>query len=86
MDSEAFWTVDCQPGDPDLFVCMSCMDEVFRAQVPIEGCPGCGAIGAFEPFTAESIRDWGSEGLIQKTNSLSPPSVVPNPEPDLPVG
>ncbi len=86
MESNDYWAVDCQPGDPDLFVCMSCIDEVFHARVPVEGCPGCGAIGAFEPFTVEAIRDWGTEGLIQKAERLSPPSVLPNPDSDLPVG
>ena len=64
--SLSFWPVECSEGEPDLYVCLTCLDEVFRAKVPVEGCPGCGAIGAFEPFDLAAIKDWGTERLIQK--------------------
>ena len=65
-DSSAYWSIECPPGEPDLFVCMACMDEVFRAKVPIQGCPGCGAVSTFEAFTLESLQEWGTEELISK--------------------
>jgi len=64
--SLSFWPVECPEGEPDLFVCLTCLEEVFRAKVPVEGCPGCGAIGTFEPFDLAAIKDWGTEALIQK--------------------
>lgn len=64
--SLSFWPVECAEGEPDLFVCLDCLDEVFRAKLPVEGCPGCGAIGAFESFDLAAIKDWGTETLIQK--------------------
>ena len=68
-DSSAYWPIECAVGDPDLFVCMTCLEEVFRAKVPIQGCPGCGAVSTFEPFTLESLQDWGTEELIQKAHA-----------------
>jgi hypothetical protein len=70
-ESLSFWTVDCAPGDPDLFVCMSCLDEVFKGQVPVQGCPGCQAVSTFEPFDLDAIRAWGTESLISKATGLS---------------
>ena len=67
--SLSFWPVECQEGEPDLFVCLTCLDEVFQAKVPVEGCPGCGAIGAFEPFNLAAIKDWGTEELIRKAET-----------------
>jgi hypothetical protein len=75
--SHSFWPVECAQGEPDLFVCLTCFDEVFKAQVPVAGCPSCGAIGAFEPFSLEAIRDWGTESLIQKAEQL-PSSSLPS--------
>ncbi len=66
-ESSSFWPVECEEGEPDLFVCLSCLDEVFQAKVPVEGCPGCGGINTFEPFNLEAIKDWGTEELIRKT-------------------
>ena len=58
--------MECAQGEPDLFVCMSCLEEVFQAQVPVNGCPGCGAISTFEAFSIDAIREWGTESLIAK--------------------
>ena len=68
-DSSSYWSIDCASGDPELFVCMACLEEVFRAKVPIQGCPGCGAVSAFEPFTFESLQAWGTEDLIKKAQA-----------------
>jgi len=67
----SFWPVECQNGEPDLFVCFSCLEEVFQEKIPVEGCPGCGTIGAFEPFHLAAIKDWGTEGLIRKAEQVS---------------
>jgi hypothetical protein len=69
-EPQSFWSVECAQGEPDLFVCLTCFDEVFKAKVPVEGCPSCGAIAAFEPFRLEAIREWGTESLIQKAERL----------------
>ena len=74
--SLSFWPVECQEGEPDLFVCLTCLDEVFQAKVPVEGCPGCGAIGTFESFNLAAIKDWGTEALIRKAEQW-PSSSVP---------
>ncbi|MGH7255602.1 MAG: hypothetical protein ACREI3_07470 [Nitrospirales bacterium] len=65
-NQQAFWTVECQDGDPDLLVCMSCLNEVFWRKVPVSGCPFCHGVSTFEAFTLEAIRDWGSADLITK--------------------
>ncbi len=69
--SLSFWPIECRDGEPDLFVCFSCLEEVFQAKVPVEGCPGCGAIGSFEPFHLAAIKDWGTEDLIRKAEQES---------------
>ena len=69
-DTQTFWTVDCAEGDPDFFVCMDCLNDVYRRKVPTE-CSSCGAISAFEPFTLDSIKDWGTEELISKAQHAS---------------
>lgn len=77
IESQSFWPVECAQGEPDLFVCLTCFDEVFKAKLPVQGCPSCGAIATFEPFNLEAIREWGTESLIQKAEQLpesSPPS------------
>ena len=92
-ESQKFWSVDCKQGDPDLFVCMACLNEVFQSKVPIQGCPGCGAVSTFEAFTLESIQEWGTEDLIHmahanatETASTSPSlSVTGSTEGSLPV-
>ena len=68
-DSSAYWSIECSSGEPDLFVCMACLEEVFRAKVPIQGCPGCGAVSTFEAFTLESLQDWGTEELLKKAQA-----------------
>lgn len=85
--SMSFWPVECQEGEPDLFVCLTCLEEVFRAKVPVNGCPGCGAIGTFEPFNLAAIKDWGTEELIRKAErEPSSPHPVQNSSSDHPVG
>jgi len=75
-ESLSFWPVECQEGEPNLLVCLTCLEEVFQAKVPVEGCPGCGAIGTFEPFTLEAIKDWGTEDLIRKAEQWPASSVL----------
>jgi len=81
-EPQSFWPVECEQGEPDLFVCLTCFDEVFRAKLPVEGCPSCGAVAAFEPFNLEAIREWGTESLIRKAEQLpaSSPSSQPGPD------
>ena len=76
-EPQSFWPIECEQGEPNLFVCLSCLDEVFQAKVPVEGCPGCGAIATFEPFNLDAIRDWGTEGLIQKAEQFPSSSLPP---------
>ncbi len=68
-DSSAYWSVECPPGGPDLFVCMDCLEEVFKAKIPIQGCPGCGAVSTFEAFTLDSLQEWGTDELIKKAQA-----------------
>ena len=63
---QAFWPVECGENDPDLLVCMSCLSEVYRRKVPMPDCPTCHGVSTYETFTLESIRDWGTEELIEK--------------------
>ena len=70
-ESQDFWSVEREQGQPDLFVCMTCLNEVFRAQLPAQGCPTCGAFSSYEAFTLEDIQAWGTEELIQKARQLS---------------
>ncbi len=78
-DSSSYWDIECPIGDPDLFVCMACLEEVFRAKVPIQGCPGCGAVSTFEAFTLDSLQAWGTDELIQKARATGaqPQSTTP---------
>ena len=69
-ETQTFWPVECAEGDPDFFVCMSCLNDVYRRKVPRE-CSSCGATSAFESFTFDSIQDWGTEELIAKAQSAS---------------
>ena len=79
-DSPSFWAVDCVQGEPDLFVCMACLEEVFQAKVPMNGCPGCGAVSTFEPFSLEAIREWGTDSLVAKSMQChqAPPTIAPD--------
>lgn len=69
-ETPIFWTVECADGDPDFFVCMDCLNEVYRRKIPRE-CPDCNAISSFEAFTLASISDWGTEELISKAQHAS---------------
>ena len=64
-DAPTFWQVDCGEGEPDFFVCIQCLDEVYRNKIPTV-CPTCGIISSFEAFTLDSIKDWGTADLIRK--------------------
>ncbi len=64
-----FWMVDTTEGEPELWVCMSCLGEVFRRKVPVPDCPTCHEVSSYEAFTLDSIRDWGTEDLIAKATS-----------------
>ena len=80
---QTFWPVECEDGEPDLLVCMSCLGEVFRRKVPMPDCPACHGVSTYEAFTLESIRDWGTEDLIAKAERAQaareqPP--IPSPE------
>ena len=63
---QAFWSIDMQEGEADLWVCMSCLNEVFRCKVPMPDCPACHGVSTYEAFNLDSIRDWGTEELIDK--------------------
>ena len=65
-ERQAFWPVECESGEPDLLVCMSCLDEVFKRKVPMPDCPACHGVSTYEAFTLEAIRDWGTDPLIEK--------------------
>lgn len=70
-ESQTFWSVEHEQGQPDFFVCMTCLSEVFRSQFPAQGCPACGAFSSYEAFTLEDIQTWGTEELIQKAQQLA---------------
>ncbi len=78
-----FWTVECAEGEPDFFVCMDCLNEVYRRKIPRE-CPDCNAISSFEAFTLASISDWGTEELISKAQHASSDTPVKNQAPSDP--
>jgi len=63
---QTFWPVECEAGEPDLLVCMSCLSEVYKRKVPMPDCPTCHGVSTYEAFTLEAIRDWGTEQLIEK--------------------
>ncbi len=83
-DPQTFWPVDSEPGEPDLHVCMSCLNEVFKRKVPMPDCPTCHGVSTYEAFTLEAIRDWGTEPLIEKAvraNAEPAPPVASAPAP-----
>ncbi len=75
---QRFWPVESQAGEPDLWVCMSCLNEVYRRKVPMPDCPTCHGVSTFEPFTLEAVRDWGTEDLIAKAVAAAS---EPDPQP-----
>ena len=80
---QTFWPMECEDGEPDLLVCMSCLGEVFRRKVPMPDCPACHGVSTYEAFTLESIRDWGTEDLIAKAEraqAAPQPPPIPSPE------
>ena len=82
-ERQTFWPVECEAGEPDLLVCMSCLDEVFKRKVPIPDCPACHGVSTYEAFTLEAIRDWGTEPLIEK--AVRAAAEVEQPVPSAPV-
>jgi hypothetical protein len=66
---QAFWDVSTKQGEPDLWVCMSCLNEVFFRKVPMPDCPTCHGVSTYEAFTLEAVRDWGTEELITKAQA-----------------
>ncbi len=81
---QTFWPVECEEGEPDLLVCMSCLSEVFRRKVPMPDCPTCHGVSTYEAFTLDSIRDWGTEDLIAKAVAAQqePLAAPPGPSAD----
>jgi hypothetical protein len=77
---QAFWPVESVKGEPDLWVCMSCLSEVFRRKVPMPDCPTCHGVSTYEPFALESILDWGTEELIAKARKAQTEAGQPAPE------
>ena len=77
---QTFWAVDYQAGDPELWVCLSCLNEVFRCKVPMPDCPSCHGVSTYDAFTLEDIRDWGTEELIRKAEAAQS-EPVPTPSP-----
>ena len=82
---QTFWSVECEQGDPEFLVCMSCLNDVFWRKVPMPNCPTCQGVSTYEAFTLDSIRDWGTEELIAKAEtaaSVDTPSTEPSGVPD----
>lgn len=75
-EQQAFWRVDAEEGEPDLWVCLSCLSEVFRRKVPQPDCPTCHGVSTYEAFTLEAIKDWGSEALIARAEAAQAESVM----------
>ena len=78
---QAFWEVSAQQGDADLWVCMSCLNEVFRRKVPMPACPTCQGVSTYEPFTLDAIRDWGTDDLIARALAAQEVSEPPHQAP-----
>ena len=66
---QAFWDVSTKQGEPDLWVCMSCLNKVFFRKVPMPDCPTCHGVSTYEAFTLDAVRDWGTEELIAKAQA-----------------
>ena len=69
-DDPTFWQVECGKGEPDFFVCIQCLNEVYHGKIP-KVCPTCATISSFEAFTLDSINDWGTAELIHKATQAS---------------
>ena len=63
---QAFWSVPAKDGEPDVWVCMSCLSEAFCRKVPMPACPTCHGVSSYEAFTLAAVQDWGTEELIAK--------------------
>jgi hypothetical protein len=63
---QAFWSVPAKAGEPDLWVCMSCLNEAFCQKVPMPNCPTCHGVSTYEAFSLAAVQDWGTEELIAK--------------------
>lgn len=66
---QAFWSVPAKDGEPDLWVCMSCLSEAFCRKVPMPDCPTCHGVSTYEAFTLAAVQDWGTEELIAKATA-----------------
>ena len=78
---QTFWPVECEQGDPEFLVCMSCLNDVFWRKVPMPDCPTCHGVSTYEAFTLDSIRDWGTEELIAKAETAASQVETPSTEP-----
>jgi hypothetical protein len=83
---QTFWTVDCEEGDPEFLVCMSCLSEVFLRKVPMPDCPSCHGVSTYEAFSLESIRDWGTDDLIAKAEAAKADEPVVQPDSNIESG
>ena len=79
-DEITFWTIDSEEGQPDLWVCMSCLSEAYRGKVPMPDCPTCHGVSTYEAFSLDSIRDWGTEELIAKAVAAQSEVRTPSPQ------
>ncbi len=68
---QTFWPVDAGNGEPDLWVCMSCLSEVYKRKVPMPHCPTCQGVSTYEVFDLASIKDWGTDELVAKAEEAS---------------
>ncbi len=66
---QAFWSVPAKDGEPDLWVCMSCLNEAFCRKVPMPDCPTCHGVSTYEAFTLAAVQDWGTDELIAKATA-----------------
>jgi len=78
---QTFWPVECEQGDPEFLVCMSCLNDVFWRKVPMPDCPTCHGVSTYEAFTLDSIRDWGTQELIAKAETAASKVETPSSEP-----
>ena len=63
---QGFWSVPAKAGEPDLWVCMSCLSEAFCQKVPMPDCPTCHGVSTYEAFSLAAVKDGGTEELIAK--------------------